>query len=170
MGLPKKLKNFNLFNDGNSYMGLVPEVTLPKLSRKMEEYRAAGMTGPVEVDFGNEGVVLEWTAGGLLVDALRQYGAPNHNAAQLRFAGAYQDDDGGVPSAVEIMVRGRHKEIDMGSAKTGEDTEHKFTTTCSYYKLVINSETIIELDFLAGIEIVNGRNVNEAINAVIGIA
>jgi len=45
MGLPRKLKNFNLFQNGVSFMGMVPEVTLPKLSRKMEEYRAGGMSG-----------------------------------------------------------------------------------------------------------------------------
>ena len=40
MSLPKKLKNFVLFNDGNAYLGEVPEVTLPKLVTKMEDYRA----------------------------------------------------------------------------------------------------------------------------------
>ena len=70
MGLPRKLKNFNLFQNGVSFMGMVPEVTLPKLSRKMEEYRAGGMTGPVSVDFGNEALSLEWSAGGLIAEAL----------------------------------------------------------------------------------------------------
>ena len=65
MGMPKKLKDFNLFDNGNSYRGQVTEITLPKLSRKMEEYRAGGMTGPVSVDFGNEAITLEWTAGGI---------------------------------------------------------------------------------------------------------
>src|SRR4051812_309366 len=128
MGMPRKLKNFNLFNDGESYMGLVPELTLPKLSRKMEEYRGGGMTGPVNVDFGNEAITLEWTAGGLIVNALKQYGNRSHNGVQLRFAGAYQNDDTGEVSAVEIVVRGRHKELDMGNAKVGDDTQHKFNT------------------------------------------
>ena len=30
MALPKKLKNFNLFNDGASYMGIASEVVLPR--------------------------------------------------------------------------------------------------------------------------------------------
>ena len=169
MGLPSKLKNFNLFNDGESYMGQVPEVTLPKLSRKMEEYRAAGMSGPVEVDFGNEAITLEWTAGGIIKDALKQYGGGRHGAVQRRFAGAYQNDDDGAVLAVEVVVRGRHKEIDMGAAKVGDDTMHKFTTTCSYYKLTINNEVIMEFDFLAGVENIGGTDRNADIRKAIGL-
>ena len=115
--------------------------TLPKLSRKMEEYRAGGMSGPVSVDFGNEALSLEWSAGGLIAEALKQYGAHAHGAVQLRFAGAYQEDDDGTVAAVEVVVRGRYKEIDMGGAKMGDDTTHKYTMACSYYKLMIDGAT-----------------------------
>jgi uncharacterized protein len=169
MGLPRKLKNFNLFNDGASYMGLVPELTLPKLSRQMEEYRAAGMTGPVMVDFGNEAISLEWTAGGLIVDALKQYGANKHNAVQLRFAGAFQNDDTGEVSAVEVTVRGRHKEIDMGNVKHASDTLHKFTTVCSYYKLTVDDDVVIELDLMGGIDNIGGTDRNADIRKAIGM-
>jgi uncharacterized protein len=169
MGLPSKLKNFNLFNDAESYMGQVPEVTLPKLSRKMEEYRAGGMTGPVEVDHGNEKIELQWTAGGLIVKALKQYGNQKHNGVQLRFAGAYQNDDTGEIDALEVVVRGRHKEIDMGNAKVADDTQHKFTTSCSYYKLSVNGEVIIELDFMNAIENIGGTDHNAKIRTAIGL-
>ena len=46
MALPRKLKNLNLFNEGNSYVGVVKSVTLPPLARKMEAYRGGGMNGP----------------------------------------------------------------------------------------------------------------------------
>ena len=36
MAMPRKLKNMNLFNDGNSYLGVCKSVTLPTLARKME--------------------------------------------------------------------------------------------------------------------------------------
>lgn len=169
MGLPSKLKNFNLFNDGRSYIGQVPEITLPKLSRKMEDYVAGGMTGPVEIDYMNEKIELDWTAGGLLEDALLQYGASAHDAVQLRFAGAYQKEDTGDVDAVEVVIRGRHKEIDMGNAKVGDKTEHKYKTTCSYYKLTINDRPIIELDFVNGLEVVGGIDRSANIRAAMGI-
>jgi P2 family phage contractile tail tube protein len=169
MGMPKKLKDFNLFDSGNSYRGLITQVTLPKLSRKMEAYKAGGMSGPVDVDFGNEGITLEWSAGGIILGALLQYGARRHNGTQLRFAGAYENDDDGTVSAVEVIVRGRHKEIDMGEAKSGEDTTQKYTTTCSYYKLVIDNQTIYEFDFINGVENIGGEDRNADIRRAIGL-
>lgn len=169
MGMPRKLKNFNLFQNGVSFMGMVPEVTLPKLSRKMEEYRAAGMTGPVSVDFGNEALSLEWSAGGLIVEALKQYGASSHGGVQLRFAGAYQEDDDGSVAAVEVVVRGRYKELDLGTAKMADDTTHKYTMACSYYKLMVDGANVIELDFMSGIENIGGASTNDAIRKAIGL-
>jgi P2 family phage contractile tail tube protein len=156
MALPSKLKNFNLFNDGNNYLGKVSELVPPKLSRKVEEWRGGGMDTGVEVDMGGDLLIMEWTAGGLLREALAQFGATSATANGLRFAGAYQrDDDGGV-DAVEIVVRGRHKEIDMGTAKPGDTTAHKYTTTCSYYRLDINGSTVIEIDAINMIFNVDG--------------
>jgi len=40
MALPHKLKNMNLFNDGNLYRGKAKSLTLPALGRKMEAWRA----------------------------------------------------------------------------------------------------------------------------------
>ncbi|MBV8635663.1 MAG: phage major tail tube protein [Burkholderiaceae bacterium] len=169
MGLPAKLKNFSLFNDGISYIGMVPELTLPKLSRKMEEYIAGGMNGPIEIDMGNEKIELDWSAGGIVVDALKQYGIATHNGVQLRFAGGYQCDDTGEVKAMEVVVRGRHKEIDFGNAKVNDKTEHKFKTTCSYYKLTVNGENIIELDFINGVETVGGVDRTAEIRRAIGL-
>ncbi|WP_431356974.1 phage major tail tube protein [Klebsiella pneumoniae] len=39
MALPRKLKHLNIFNAGNSWMGIAESVTLPKFSRKLENYR-----------------------------------------------------------------------------------------------------------------------------------
>lgn len=66
MGMPRKLKYLNLFNDGLSYMGVVSSVTLPKLTRKLENYRGGGMNGSAPVDLGldDDALSMEWTIGG----------------------------------------------------------------------------------------------------------
>jgi len=156
MALPRKLKNLNLFNDGESYLGQVVEVKLPTLSRTMEDYRGGGMNGPVKIDNGQEAIELEWKCGGMMRSVLRQYAATRHDAAQLRFAGAYQRDDTGAVDAVEVVIRGRHAEIDAGTAKAGDDTEFSVKTACSYYKLSINGIVEIEIDLVNMVEIVGG--------------
>ncbi|MFP6558137.1 phage major tail tube protein [Paraburkholderia sp. B3] len=169
MALPKKLKAFNLFQNGENFVGQVAEVTPPKLTRKMEAYRGGGMNGPVDIDQGQEGIVLEWTCGGLMRSVLTQYGITKHDGVQLRFAGAYRADDSGKPDAVEIVVRGRHKEVDFGNAKPGDDTAFKVSTTCSYYKLTINGETVIEIDLMNMIENVNGDDLLADLRKAIGL-
>ena len=169
MALPRTLKNMNLFNDGESYLGLVSEITLPKLSRKMEEYRAGGMNGPVQIDLGHEALEIEWTCSGLIRDVLNQYGHPQHNGVPLRFAGAYQRDDSAAVDAVEMVIRGRHKEIDFGTAKPGELTECKITTALSYYKLTMNGAEVIEIDLINMIEKVNGTDRLAEIRQAIGV-
>lgn len=52
MGMPRKLKGFNLFQDGKNFRGQVKEVQLPKLTRKMEDYQGGGMGGPIQIDYG----------------------------------------------------------------------------------------------------------------------
>lgn len=156
MALPRKLKNFNVFGDGESFLGQVVELKLPTLTRAMEDYRGGGMSGPVKIDNGQEALELEHKYGGFMRSVLRQYGATRHDAAQLRFAGAYQRDDTGATDSVEIVVRGRHSEIDMGTAKAGDDTEFTVKTACSYYKLMVNGVTVIEIDLVNMIEIVDG--------------
>lgn len=169
MGLPTKLKNFNMYGDGNSYQGQVSEVTLPKLTRKMEDWRAAGMAGPIKVDMGQEAMSMDWTVGGMLRAVLAQWGVMTHNGLQIRFAGAYQSEDSDIPDAVEVVIRGRHSEIDMGNAKPGDDTSMKIKTEVSYYKMTINGEDVIEIDMLGMIEKVNGIDRNAAIRTAIGL-
>lgn len=156
MALPSTLKNFNLFNDRQSYMGVVDELKLPKLSRKMDELRAGGMNGPVEVDLGQEKLEMEYTCAGIMQQVFEQYGICNASGIMLRFSGAYQRDDTCAVQAVEVVVRGRYKEIDPGDAKLGQKDKFTVKATLSYYSLIIDNEPVIEIDLLNFVETVAG--------------
>ncbi|QCX49859.1 phage major tail tube protein [Ralstonia pseudosolanacearum] len=156
MALPRTLKHFNVFADGESHAGECEEVTLPKLARKLEEYRGGGMNGPVEIDLGNEKLELETTFGGPMRSILKQYGTTTVDGAQIRFAGAYQREDTGEVDAVEVVVRGRHTEIDFGNSKAGDKSPFKVKSSLTYYKMTVNGEVWCELDFVNFIEIVFG--------------
>jgi len=156
MALPRKLKNMNLFNQGRSYIGEVPSVTLPKLTRKLEEYRGGGMDGTVKLDMGAEAMEMEFSAGGPLRDVLLQSAAPTIGGLFLRFAGQYQNDSSGMSDAVEVTVRGRHEEIDMGEQKVGEGGDFKVKMALVYYRLEWNGEVLIEIDVLNMVHIVGG--------------
>lgn len=155
MGLPIKLKNFNFFDDANSYVGKCPEVTLPKLTRKTEEYRAGGMNGPVMIDHGMEGLSMEITTG-FIEEIYRGFGSTRISGRQLRWVGAYQDDDTGTVKAVEVSARGRFTSIDPGNSKAGEDAGMKTTIPLTYYRLTVDGRVEIEIDLLNFIESIDG--------------
>lgn len=169
MAFPRNLKNMNLFNDGISYVGVVSEVTLPVLTRIMEDWRGGGMNAPIKDDQGMEALTLEWTCGGFVPQALKQFGITTHDGVMLRFAGAYQKADSKDVAAIEVVTRGRHSAIDLGSAKVGEAGETKVTSELSYIKITIDGEDVLEIDIINMIEMVDGEDRLAAQRAAIGI-
>lgn len=103
MAMPRKLKLMNVFLNGYSYQGVAKSVTLPKLTRKLENYRGAGMNGSAPVDLGldDDALSMEWSLGGFPDSVIWElYAATGVDAVPIRFAGSYQRDDTGetVPS------------------------------------------------------------------------
>lgn len=170
MALPSVLKNFNVFNEGVSHMGLVEEIKLPDLKRKMEKFRGGGMDGEVDVDLGQEALEAESTYGGIMPDILKQYGCVGVAGKMLRFAGAYVADDTCETQAVEVVMRGRHTEISPGSAKGGDKNKFVVKSSLSYYKLSIGGKEVIEIDLLNFIFKVDGNDQLEAQRKAIGLA
>ncbi|KDY66797.1 phage major tail tube protein [Escherichia coli] len=164
MALPRKLKHLNLFNDGNNWQGIVESLTLPKFTRKYEKYRGGGMPGAVDVDLGLDDGALdtEFSIGGTELLLFKQMGKATVDGIQLRFTGSIQRDDTGEVQAVELVVRGRHKEVDSGEWKTGESNTTKVTSTNSYAKLTINCEVLYEVDLINMVEIVDGVRARSA--------
>lgn len=101
--------------------------------------------------------------------ALRQIGWTKISGVMLRFAGAIQHEDSEEYDAVEIVVRGRHKELDRGEYKQGENSSTKISTLCTYYKESVNGETIIEIDTVNFIENIDGKDRIAGAHQAIGL-
>jgi len=171
MALPRKLKHLNLFNAGDNWQGLIESVTLPKITRKFEKYRGGGMAGAVDIDMGLDDGALdtEFTCGGVEAKLFKQMGTLTVDGVQLRFTGSIQRDDTGEVQAVELVVRGRHKELDSGEWKTGESSTTKVSGTNSYAKLTINGEVLYEIDLVNMVHIVDGTDLMEAHRNALGL-
>lgn len=169
MGMPKALKHFNCFVDGTNYVGEIEEVVPPKLTRKMEEWRAGGMRMPVKADHGMEAMESELTAGGWLKELLKQFGNAKAAGVMWRFTGATQTDDTGEYQSIEIFMRGRWEEIDPGTAKAGEKTEFKAKMALNYYRLVMDGEDVIEIDAINMIEKIGGADLMAQVRQILGI-
>lgn len=150
-------------------MGVVTEIALPKLTTKTEEWRGGGMDIPVDVDMGMEKLSTEWTVGGYVAQILKQYGLMQIGGTLLRMTGAIQRDDTGEVQAVEVIMRGRHTEIDMGTSKAGEETEFKVVSSLTYYKITIDGEELVEIDALNMVKKIAGDDVLEPFRRALGI-
>lgn len=156
MGLNRKLININAYGDGVSYLGHIAEFEEPKLAIATEDYRGGGMLGPVKQDMGLEAQEATMTMGGHVAALIKKFGVTAVDGVQLRLVAAYRADDGTPAQGVEIYLGGRFSEIDLGKAKPGEGTEHKYTIPVAYYRREVDGVVEVEIDMVNGVFLVDG--------------
>ena len=166
--LPNQLRDFNVFFEGGSWIGVCTEIELPKLTKKMEDFYTGN--GAVKLEMGNEALEATVTLDGAERELFDSYGVCDVAGLALRFAGAHETQDATCQTdRYEIVLRGRLQEIDSGTAKKGEGHQYKFIFAASYYKLMQNGNDVIEIDHVNYIERVNGVDRLAAKRAAIGI-
>lgn len=166
MNLPRVLKEMNVFGDGESFQGECQTFTRPKLTMKLEEYRGGGMPGAVDLQMGLEKLECTHKYGGDMPALNKGFAAGRIDASQLRFAGGYQNDATGAYDDVQIIVRGRHTEIDRGDDEVGAKGGTTYKTSCVYYKETLNGVVQFEIDMLNGVLIVDGVDQWAALRAI----
>lgn len=166
--IPQTLTNMNMFVDGRSYAGKAAELTLPKLTRKTEEFNAGGLGAPVEIGMGLELLAASFKTDGIDPELLTFFGLADDTAFNGTFRGAFKDLKGNIISLVATL-RGMLKEVDMGAWAKASRNENTFAISLSYYKLEVDSRVIHEIDPLNCVCIVNGVDQLAAERAAIGL-
>ena len=171
MALPRKLKHLNMFLDGDNWIGVGEEYTPAKLPLKLEAYRGGGMPGSAHINMGLDDGALdtEFTFGGYEAALFKKQHQAKIDGVMLRFAGSFQRDDTAQVSSVEIVQRGRIKEMDNGNYKVGDNSTMKVSMENSYYKVTVDNEVIIEIDTVNMVENVNGEDMMAAHRTAIGL-
>ncbi|MCP3941532.1 MAG: phage major tail tube protein, partial [Desulfobacteraceae bacterium] len=154
--LPKRLKSMTAFVDGIGYAGRVEEIGPPKLALKMEEYRAAGMDAPVELDMGMEKMECSITFTEYDDQLFTMFGLVDGNAVSLTVRGTRQDDTS--TDGIIMTMRGTYKELDPGTWKPGDKGTLKAVISCRYYKLTIADKELVEIDIENMIRKINGKD------------
>ena len=146
-----------MFVDGDNYIGKIPSVTLPKITRKTEDYQGGGMLGSAAVDLGLDSGALDasMVVGGMVEELILKWGG-DIDELRTRFVGEIYS--GGTSSLLEVEMRGRITEVDQGEAKQGDDTSHTYALKNTYYKLSVDDKPLLEIDLLNFIYKKNGQN------------
>jgi hypothetical protein len=155
--LPEILKGFALIVDSQGYGGRCSELKLPNLQREMEGYRAGAMDRELEMDMGGPGLTAEFTLDEYTPAIIEQWGLTTVDGVSIRFKGSVKaDDNDGDEIPIEVVMRGRFKEIDQGDWKPKEGQKMKVVASLAFYEYIYNGKQEIKIDVLEGVEIVNG--------------
>ena len=167
--LPRTLKNMNVFVDGHSWAGTAETVTLPKITKKTEDFRGAGMLGDIALDMGYEKLEMEITYAGFDPKQYKQLGRCGTSDLPIRYVGAYERQDTCTIQNVEVYVRGQAVELDPGDSTLGEKSEIKMSYNVTYYRLEVDGEVIVELDLINGIERFGDSDLAEELKRILGL-
>ena len=165
-----RITNANLYLAGNNLLGRAEEVKLPDVSMIMQEHKALGMVGKVELPAGFDKLEGEIKWNSFYRDAMLAAGNP-YKALTLqcrsnvqRYGSQGMIDEVPLVTFLTIMF----KKNPLGSFKQHQNAEFTSGFTCTYIKQVMDGEELLELDYLANIFRVGGVDMLTDYRANIG--
>lgn len=167
--LPRTLKNMNVFVDGDSFAGVAKTVTLPKITKKTEDYRGAGMIGDVALSLGYEKMECGVTYAGFDPRQYQQLAVCGTSDLPIRFVSIYERQDTCSIQNVEYYMRGQAIEVDGGDSTLGELSEFKSMYNVTYMRLEVDGQQVFELDFINGIETFGETDLFDEIKRLLGL-
>ena len=166
--IPQTLFNTNMFIAGQSLQGDVTSLSLPKVTRKTEEFRGGGMDASVAMDVGLEKLEASFAMSGVRREALKYVGAFDQNGFDASFRGAFKGLRGAVTGVVATL-RGGLREVDPGEWSAGSKAEFKYIVDVTYYKLEIDGRVMFEIDPINSVRVIDGVDQLADVRNVLGL-
>lgn len=163
MKIPQVVNRYNLYRKGTKLVGLTGEVELPAVTMVTDTLEGAGTGGNMDIPVIGltENIDIQIPFMSLTKDLFSL--ANPGEAEDLTLRGAIQGTDPATGkisyTSIAISMRGTVKEITPGTVKAGGKMESSVTMTLSYYKIALDGETVLEIDKLNNVFVVNGDDV-----------
>lgn len=166
-----KMAAFILRKSGEIEVG-VADITLPKISYMSDTISGAGIAGEIETPTMGQLSSMEFGINWRTINkSLIKLAAPNFHS--LEFRGAQQildkEHEELTIEDVRVVVRGLPKETDLGKGQTAAKTDSSTTLECTYLKVDIAGDTVVEIDKLNGICNIDGTDYWGAIRKALGL-
>lgn len=139
---PRKIKNFNAFLNGTTFVGKATEATLPNLKAKTSEYRGGGMSGSVDVMMGQEKMEASITFSEWNPLIFQVWGTVG--TLVLRPAAQGEGDFSADPHI--FTLRGRFLGVEPDALKVADDANLKAMMNPTYFKAVNAGVETVEID------------------------
>ncbi|ECD4176987.1 phage major tail tube protein [Salmonella enterica subsp. enterica serovar Napoli] len=160
----------NIYLDGKNFIGKAEEVKLPDIATVVQEHKALGRIGKVELPYGFDKMEGEIKWNGLYPEAAKMVANPfkvyqlQLRASVVRYSGTSRQSE--VPLVVTLNVN--FKKSPLGTFKHLEAPDLNSEYGCTYVKMMFDGEEILELDVINNIFRVDGQDMLADYNANIG--
>lgn len=159
--VPELINAYNVYL-GGKLLGVSGECELPELEALTETIEAAGVLGEIEAPatghFGSAKVKIPFAI--LHEDVFKLMDTTSALELTLRGSEQFQDQKTGnvkdVP--VKIVVRGKATTNTLGTLSKGKKGEPEIEIEAFYIKVDVNGSTVMELDKLNFVYIINGKD------------
>ncbi len=162
VSFPKTLHNFNVFIGDGNLAGIATEVVLPKIDIKLEGMYASMFTEfPV---YTGELTPLQCTIRMAEYSAAMQFLVGKFPAQiPVTVKGSIGDDRSAQEIPVTAIITGIIMSYTPSAFASGKNTDDTYTVTGSYYKLIYNGQTVVEINFAKNVLKLSGKDVVEEI-------
>lgn len=153
-----RITNANIYVNGASLLGRADEVKLPDVTAIMQEHKALGMIGKIELPAGFDKLEGEIKWNSLYKDVASAVANP-FRAVQLQCRSSIETYGAqGRSQQVSLVtyLTVMFKKNPLGTYKQLENADFASSFSATYLKQVIDGEDVLELDYMANIFRVNG--------------
>lgn len=149
-----RLLNANLYANGNSLLGRAEEIQLPAIKAKDTDVNVLGLHAAIKLPGGIEAMTGKIKFNAVYPELIRLFSNP-YVAQQIQARGNLQTyDSGGLISEKSVVayLTVRFKDVLPGiTLKVNDNPEQESEYNCSYYRLEIDGERMVELDAFTNI-------------------
>lgn len=165
-----RIINANIYMDGTNLIGRAEEVKLPDVQAVMQEHKALGMIGKIELPSGFDKLEGEIKWNSLYEEAARAMANP-FKAVQLQCRSSIETYSSGgrieeVPLVTFLTVM--FKKNPLGTFKQQENADFSSAFAATYIKQVIKGKDVLELDYMANIYKVGGQDLMATYRSNVG--
>lgn len=164
------LRDFMLFNGADRMVGRIDDFQPPTLKIMTEEFRAAGMDAPMDIDLGMSKLEAGWTTSGVERSMYEGFGVIIGIPTVVMVRGAALNVQTGIPKPIVHTLGGKIVEIAPGAWKPGERSTLAVKMSLTHYKLThtLPGVPLVEIDVPNGIRIINAVDQLLAMHILVG--
>ena len=159
--IPEKISEYNAYLDGSKMIGVAASVTLPEINMKTSTVSGVGVNGELDSPtIGQfESMEQEIQFNTLYSSAMDMLSPLSTVNLTLRAAQQVYDKTGGYNfKGLRVVEIGRVKEFEPGKLEKSSTMEAKLKLELTYIKIENDGVTLVEVDKLNGVYIVNGED------------